>query len=790
MKTRYSLVALLVVVGLLLAACGGAATPVPTQAPAEQKPAEQPTAAPAMEGPKGEITLWNAYSTGGAEEKALTEAIAALNKKYPDLKVNVLQIPFDQVFNKWETEVAAGGGPDMFTAPNDNTGNQIRAGLLADITEALKGKTDAFPPSSFDGATIDGKVYGVPGIIKAVALYYNTSTVPEPPKTTDELLALVKSGKKIAINQNNYHNFGFLTGAFGGKLTDASGVCTADQGGFAEALQFMSDLKAAGASFETDGGKADTAFRQGQVDMIINGPWTLGDYKKDLGDKLGVAPMPAGPAGAATPLAGVDYWYVNPNSTPEQQQLAVEAAAFLFGPEGAQIYADTAGAPMVAKGVKAKDPLVTAFAEAAAAGFPRPQTVEFGNWWGPFGDAVTKVMEGKSEPAAAVAEACAAMNKASGKTAEAPAMEPLKGEITLWNAYSTGGAEEKALTEAIAALNAKQPDLKVNVLQIPFDQVFNKWETEVAAGGGPDMFTAPNDNTGNQIRAGLLADITEALKGKTGAFPASSFEGATIDGKVYGVPGIIKAVALYYNTSTVPEPPKTTDELLALVKSGKKIAINQNNYHNFGFLTGAFGGTLMDADGKCVADQTPGMAEALQFMSDLKAAGASFETDGGKADTAFRQGQVDMIINGPWTLGDYKKDLGDKLGVAPMPAGPGGAATPLAGVDYWYMNPNVTPEQQKLATEAALYLFGPDGAQIYADTAGSPMVATGVSAKDPLVTAFAQAAAVGFPRPQSVEFGNWWGPFGDAVTKVMEGKSEPVAAVAEACAAMNKASGK
>ena len=116
------------------------------------------------------------------------------------------------------------------------------------------------------------------------------------------------------------------------------------------------------------------------------------------------------------------------------------------------------------------------------------------------------------------------------------------------------------------------------------------------------------------------------------------FEGATIDGKVYGVPGIIKAVALYYNKSTIPNPPKTTDELLALVKSGKKIAINQNNYHNFGFLTGAFGGTLMDADGKCVADQTPGMADALQYMKDLKAAGANFETDGGKADTVVPPG--------------------------------------------------------------------------------------------------------------------------------------------------------
>ena len=51
MKTRYSLVALFVVVGLLLAACGGAATPAPTQPPAAaptQPPAAAPTQPPAV----------------------------------------------------------------------------------------------------------------------------------------------------------------------------------------------------------------------------------------------------------------------------------------------------------------------------------------------------------------------------------------------------------------------------------------------------------------------------------------------------------------------------------------------------------------------------------------------------------------------------------------------------------------------------------------------------------------------------------------------------------------------
>ena len=802
MKTRFSLVTLFVVLGMLLAACApAAATPTkapaapvaaPTTAPAA--PAVNPTAVPAVQppaatGPKGELTLWHAYGTGSAEEKALTQALDAMKKDMPDVKVNVLQIPFDQVFNKWETEVAAGGGPEMFTVPNDNTGNQARAGLIAPLDDLLKGKIDAFSPASFEGAVVDGKVYGVPGIIKAVALYYNKSTIPTPPATTADLLKLVKDGKKIEINQSAYHNFGWLTGAFGGKLLDADGVCTADKGGFADALQFMADLKAAGGEFQTDGGKADTLFRQGQADMIINGPWSLGDYKKDLGDKLGVAPMPAGPAGPATPLAGVDYWHVNPNATPAQQQLAVDVALYLFGPKGAQIYANVAGSPMVAKGVTAADPLVKAFADAAAAGFPRPQTKEFGNWWGPFGDALTKVMEGKLKPVDAAVEACGAMNKANGKGAGAAITEKLVGEVTMWHAYGTGSAEEKALTAVLASLKADQPDLKVNVLQIPFDQVFNKWETEVAAGGGPDMFTVPNDNTGNEVRAGLLAPLDALLAGKTDAFPLSSFDGAKVDGKVYGVPGIIKAVALYYNKSTIPTPPATTADLLKLVKDGKKIEINQSAYHNFGWLTGSFGGKLMDDTGKCVADQG-GFADALQFMADLKAAGGEFQTDGGKADTLFRQGQADMIINGPWSLGDYKKDLGDKLGVAPMPAGPAGPATPLAGVDYWHVNPNATPAQQKLAVDVALYIFGPKGAQVYADVAISPMVAKGVTAADPLVKAFADVAAAGFPRPQTKEFGNWWGPFGDAVTKVMEGSLKPAAAVTEACAAMNKANGK
>ncbi len=391
-KNLLVLLSVLVVASLALAACGGA-----TEAPKAGT----------------ELTIWHSYHTGENEEKAINQVVELYKAENPDVTVNVLAVPFDQIANKWSTEVAAGGGPDMFTMPNDDLGNWIRGGLVAPVDEYVAGKLDGFSQLSIDGVTYEGKMYAVPGIAKAVGLFYNKAMVPEPPKTTDELLQMVKDGNKLVMRPAAYHNFGFLTGTFGGILMDDTGKCVADQGGFAEGLQYFKDLKAAGAVFETDEQKANTMFQQGEAAFIVSGPWMLGAFSDSLGEDLGIAPLPAGPGGAATPLTGIDGWYLNPNSP--NKEAAVNLALFIFGQKGAQIYTDVAKDPMARTDITAADPMIGTFADIAAQGFPRPQSTEFGNWWGAFGDAITKVLEGQAEPAAAVSEACATMNTANNK---------------------------------------------------------------------------------------------------------------------------------------------------------------------------------------------------------------------------------------------------------------------------------------------------------------------------------------------------------------------------------------
>jgi arabinogalactan oligomer/maltooligosaccharide transport system substrate-binding protein len=391
LKKFWTLFSLLLIASMLLAACGGGAKP---------------------QAATGSVTLWHAYQTGSAEESTLATLIENAKKQFPGLTINVLQIPFSDIFNKYQQEVAAGGGPDMFVAPNDDLGNWVRGNFVLDITDKLAGKLDKVSQPGVDGMKVDGKIYGVPESAKAVALYYNKSLLPTVPKNTDEVLAMVKEGKKLVNVQGAYHLFGW-SGAFGGKLLDDTGKCIADQGGWVDFMQYLVDLKAAGAIFEPDYGKAEGQFRQGQAAMFVNGPWALGDYKKDLGDNLGVAPMPAGPKGNASPLNGIDGFYINPNSKNVDGTIAL--ALFLVGKDSSQIYTDKAGHVPIRSDVTSADVLITAFAQASATGFPRPQSKEFANYWGPFGDMFTKVLEGAVTPDQGVKDACAAMNTASGK---------------------------------------------------------------------------------------------------------------------------------------------------------------------------------------------------------------------------------------------------------------------------------------------------------------------------------------------------------------------------------------
>lgn len=359
-----------------------------------------------------------------------------------------------------------------------------------------------------------------------------------------------------------------------------------------------------------------------------------------------------------------------------------------------------------------------------------------------------------------------------------------KGEVTFWHAYGTGSAEEQALTKILEQAKTDLPNITINVLQVPFNDIYNKYRTDVASGAGPDMFIAPNDSLGDDARNGLVADITELAKGKLGDYGKLSVDGMTVDGKLYGIPESLKAVVFWYNKDQISTPPATTDELKALMEGGTEVSISYGCYHHFGFFN-AFGGKVFDENWKVVADQGTGVSDAMAYLNDLYQISKKNSWPKNDSDglAPFTEGKAAAITNGNWAMGDYRTALGDKLGVAPLPAGPKGPATPLLGVDGFYFNPNST--NQEAALEVALYLTGKNAQEIMMNEAGHVPANTTVKVTDPLIQSLLDAFKNGYVRPQVPQLGLYWSNF-CATDEVFEKGTAPAEWVKTATANSNK----
>lgn len=379
----------------------------------------------------------------------------------------------------------------------------------------------------------------------------------------------------------------------------------------------------------------------------------------------------------------------------------------------------------------------------------------------------------------------------------APSAAPLTGTLTIWHSYGSSGggaesAEVKGLNKILDWMKTKNPGLTINAINVDFGTMYTNFEQESANGGGPDMFIGPNDNLGSEARGGYLVDLTGKIDDTLSQVSDVAKNGSMAEGKVYMVPESLKAVAMYYDSTKVATPPKTTDELLTYAKGGGKVGVLTGAYFGWGFYS-AFGGQIMDpTTGKCTATANTGVADALNYVKTLNGQpSAVVDSNYSKINDPFIAGKLDVILNGNWVLADYKKAR-PGLAVAPFPSGPGGPGKSLVGVDGWYINAAASSAQQALAIAAAQQMVSAPAEQLMVDAAGHVAANTAVTISDPLVKAFQDANNAGFPRPQSKQFSTgYWGAWGDAWSKVIPDDNsagiDATTAVANACAAMDAA---
>ncbi|MBI3745343.1 MAG: extracellular solute-binding protein [Chloroflexi bacterium] len=390
---------------------------------------------------------------------------------------------------------------------------------------------------------------------------------------------------------------------------------------------------------------------------------------------------------------------------------------------------------------------------------------------------------------ASTAPSTAPSTGASSAPSAAATAKALTGTLTIWEAYGASGTSEKdAFDKIVAQVKAANPGLTVTVTDVPFNNLFTNFETQAGTGGGPDMYIAPNDSLPNEARNNLLVDVSD-LSATLKAAPYNTSDvainAATVDGKLYEIPESMKAVELFYDNTILTAAPKTTDDWKANAKKlGWVYGANGGGAYYLWGLYSSFGGKILANDGKCAAAANSGVADALKWLQDMKAAGMTFYQNDSNAKADLIAGKIGGFIDGPWQSGDLSKALGAKLAVAAGPTGPGGEWAPMTAPDGFYIN--ASSKNIDLAKAFALQFLLPANEQLFANVGHLPANTT-LKPSDPIAQSFSALMPKGFARPTAKQLNGYWDNFGNALAAAIDKGTDTTKLVADACTAMDKA---
>ncbi|MFC1548853.1 extracellular solute-binding protein [Candidatus Omnitrophota bacterium] len=298
---------------------------------------------------KNELVMWLV----GAEGQART--INELSEKFTEetgVTVRCQAISWGNAHSKYLTSIAGEVSPDIGTMGLTWGMEFGGLGAMVDFREEFpediaKLETKIFP-SILKSTQIGKKVYGVPFDISEQIMYYRTDIVPEPPRTWDELLQLLKDlktqDKGMVYDWGSLEWIGyssFLWQAGGAYYNDDHTKVMLDTPEAAQALNFFADLYNAGMPRTPV--PLEQGMRTGDYPIAISGNWkiislTIG--APELKGKWKIAMLPEGPSGKRTAFIGGRILGVFSRSKMKNE--AWEFIKFLYRPENQiTIYEDS-----------------------------------------------------------------------------------------------------------------------------------------------------------------------------------------------------------------------------------------------------------------------------------------------------------------------------------------------------------------------------------------------------------------------------------------------------------------
>jgi multiple sugar transport system substrate-binding protein len=380
---------------------------------------------------------------------------------------------------------------------------------------------------------------------------------------------------------------------------------------------------------------------------------------------------------------------------------------------------------------------------------------------------------------------------------------------------SWGDVKENAiLLDLIGDFQKIHPEIKVELLRVPYDQYNTKVLSQVAGGNAPDVIFAEASNVAEVCWRGILEPLDEYVKNDPG-FPLADFypsilDRFTVDGKLFAIPRDISPVCLvYYNkkafdAARLPYPKDDWNwgEFLADAKALTKVEGGRTVQWGFTNDSPRLEPWVYSSGGRWVDDvrkptrytfNSPEVIRGLQFRADLilkhkvMPSPANMTAMGGVAATnLFINGAAAMLFSGIWITPQLRDIKDFDWDVALFPKGPEGQrGYANSGSGYGILS---SSKNKKAAWELVRYISGAEGEKKMASTgliqpalkslANSPVFLDGLPPLNKKILLGAEVDGVFDPLAL-----NWQeillGSITPALDRVWEGKTTAKEAVAQ-----------
>ncbi len=255
--------------------------------------------------------------------------LAEFQSQHPEMSVFYTPDPED-LAEQMPLEMQAGNAPDVFQGCCGFFPAWAQKGYVLDLRSYVEEDLDESIVTDWDPTQYrsfldsEGHLYGVPKYQGTLVLYYNKDlfdeyavSYPTAAWTHDDYLAAMKELTKDIDSDGRTDVWGSMIdigwdrlqvhiNAWGGNIVnpDDPTLCDLDSPESLAALEWvrarMWDDRVMAKFTDVNNLGTSAAFAEGRLAMVEDGSWALKNILERADFRIGVAPIPAGPAGRAT----------------------------------------------------------------------------------------------------------------------------------------------------------------------------------------------------------------------------------------------------------------------------------------------------------------------------------------------------------------------------------------------------------------------------------------------------------------------------------------------------------